>query len=114
MALDSDIEAVKTTRENAKVNKVKSRIMSQIGYGYPRISVSESSRFDLVLANILASPLISMAFPSSRWIRRGGRIVLSGLLTTQEREVIAAYKTNKFSLCQRYRIFGWSTLVLRR
>ena len=53
---------------------------------------ADAARFDVVVANILANPLISLAPALSRRLRRGGRIVLSGILDSQADAVIAAYR----------------------
>ena len=43
----------------------------------------------------------------------GGKVILSGLLITQERQVLARYRAAGLSLVRRYRLGEWSTLVLR-
>jgi ribosomal protein L11 methyltransferase len=49
---------------------------------------------DIVLANILASPLIALAPLLLRSLRPGGSLVLSGLLEDQAEQVLAAYRQN--------------------
>ena len=121
LAVDIDIEAVHTTRENIRLNQVTRQIRVARADGYPKRRGLVGGRrgliggrCDLVTANILAGPLIKMAPDAARWIRPGGRIILSGLLNHQEREVLAAYRACGFVLMRRGRIHGWSTLDLRR
>jgi ribosomal protein L11 methyltransferase len=114
LAVDIDIQAVHTTRENIRLNQVTRQIRVARADGYPKRRGSVGGRCDLVTANILAGPLIKMAPDAAHWIRLGGRIILSGLLNHQEREVLAAYRACGFELIHRGRIQGWSTLGLRR
>jgi ribosomal protein L11 methyltransferase len=55
-----------------------------------------------------------MAPDCARHLKRGGYAVLSGILTSQERPVIAAHRQQGLILAARTRIEGWSTLVVRR
>jgi ribosomal protein L11 methyltransferase len=114
LAVDIDFHAVNTTTENIKRNRVARQIRAARADGYPRRRQGIGGRCDLVTANILARPLIDMATDAKRWLRPGGRIILSGLLNHQEREVLGAYLSRGFIIVQRVRIQGWSTLVMRR
>ncbi|RMH51512.1 MAG: 50S ribosomal protein L11 methyltransferase [Zetaproteobacteria bacterium] len=82
VAIDCDADAVAACRENARINKV--RIEVRLGDAPP-----ERERFDLVVANILAAPLIAMAEALSCCV--GGRLLLSGVLARQAARVEAAY-----------------------
>jgi ribosomal protein L11 methyltransferase len=55
-----------------------------------------------------------MAQDVARHLAPGGSVILSGLLTSQERQVIARYRAAGLTLCHRYRLAEWSTLVLKR
>jgi len=55
-----------------------------------------------------------MAPDCARNLKRGGYAVLSGILTSQERPVIAAHRQQGLVVVARHRIDGWSTLVVRR
>jgi ribosomal protein L11 methyltransferase len=67
--------------------------------------------FDLVFANILLGPLQRLASPLTKFIAPGGRLVLSGLLTSQANAALAAYR---LPLERRIEVDGWTTLVLKR
>lgn len=69
--------------------------------------------FDLLIANILAGPLIDMAQDFADAVTPRGNILLSGLLTTQEAKVRAAYRRAGFRLQQRLTRGDWSILWLR-
>jgi ribosomal protein L11 methyltransferase len=113
LAVDIDYQAVDTTAENTKRNQVSRQIRAARANGYPRRRQGFGGRCDLITANILAGPLISMATDAKRWLRPGGKLILSGLLNHQERSVIAAYQSRGFILERRIRIQGWSTLNLK-
>ena len=70
--------------------------------------------YDLVFANILAPPLVSLSQDIKQALKLGGVAILSGLLRTQERRVTAAYLSRGFVLERRIRRDAWSALVLRR
>jgi ribosomal protein L11 methyltransferase len=68
--------------------------------------------FDLIVANILAGPLIQLAPDFAAVLAPGGTMILAGLLDTQADAVAAGYQENGFSLSER----GpgeWPVLVLR-
>lgn len=70
--------------------------------------------FDLVIANILAGPLVELAPDFAEAVPPRGHLVLAGLLTTQERAVRAAYRAVGFALAGRIVSGDWSVLWLRR
>ena len=82
-AVDIDPQAVVATQENAHSNKVALR--AHLPDALP------DGEYDIVIANILANPLITLAPLLAKRTRRGGRVVLSGLLETQVDDVLAAY-----------------------
>ena len=70
--------------------------------------------YDLLMANILAGPLIELAGDFADAVEPGGSILLAGLLETQEGAVRAAYRTAGFRLAARLVNGDWSILWLRR
>ncbi len=70
--------------------------------------------YDLVFANILSRPLVRLAPELAAQLAPGGFIVLSGLLAPHERYVLNAYLPRGLQLLRRWRLEGWSTLLLRR
>ena len=81
--VDIDPQAVRATQENAQRNGVNLRACLP--------DAQPDGDYDIVLANILAAPLMVMAPALIGRLRAGGHIVLAGLLETQADEVIAAY-----------------------
>jgi ribosomal protein L11 methyltransferase len=89
IALDHDPQAIEATRANAERNQVADRLftggpeaLGQIGTRLPA---------DLVVANILAGPLVTLAPTLIRQLRSGGDLALSGVLPDQVATVSAAY-----------------------
>jgi ribosomal protein L11 methyltransferase len=84
-AMDIDVQAVTATVENAAQNKIGEKLT---------VSSSDADiegQFDVVVANILAGPLVELAGSISERVRAGGRLALSGILSEQAAEVIDAY-----------------------
>lgn len=82
-AVDIDPQAVDTTASNARNNGVALR--AALPGGLP------PRDYDLVVANILAQPLIDLAPGLVERLRRGGRLALAGILDSQAHDVAAAY-----------------------
>ena len=111
-AVDFDPIAIEVARENCRKNGAKA-VRLFTGDGLRPRRAYEHAPFDLVLANILARPLLKLA-PRLRTLTRvGGVLILSGLLSGQAREVLARYRATGFCLIRRHDLEGWATLVLR-
>lgn len=113
-ATDLDAQSVVVARSNMRLNGVGARITALVADGLGAPQLRRAGRFDLLIANILAAPLIMLARDIRRAVAPGGMLVLSGLLVPQAPEVIAAYVAAGFRLAEHRRILGWSTLTLVR
>jgi ribosomal protein L11 methyltransferase len=111
-ARDIDAEAVRVTWRNAAANGVAALVDARRSDGYRDRRLRRAGRFDLVLANILARPLMLMAPALARALKPGGVAVLSGLLARQEAAVLAAHRAQGLTLRRRIAIDGWHTLIL--
>jgi hypothetical protein len=69
---------------------------------------------EVIVANILAKPLMKMARDAGRKLRGDGVLILSGLLNSQETMVLAAHRAQGLYLKKRIRRGKWSILVLAR
>lgn len=114
LAVDIDDEAVRVTVENAHLNRVAEWVRASAGPGFDAPAMRGRRNYDLIVANILARPLISMAPALARALAPGGEAVLSGLLVPQENQVVSAYRAQGLALIRRTRIENWSTLLFRR
>ncbi|MDA8051364.1 MAG: 50S ribosomal protein L11 methyltransferase [Rhodospirillales bacterium] len=113
LAIDSDPDAVRTARSNAAANGLGRLVRVAEGDGWRAPPIRRAAPYDLVLANILARPLGTMARALSRSLAPGGIAVLSGLLDRQAPMVLAAHRRVHLALARRTTIAGWTTLVLR-
>lgn len=88
-AVDIDPQALIATQGNAELNLVNHRLRCASVAQFTEQAVDEA--VDIVLANILAKPLMQLAPMLARQLRAGGSIVLAGLLQSQADEVRSAY-----------------------
>jgi ribosomal protein L11 methyltransferase len=112
LASDIDRRAVLVARENARLNRVPSRVEVLHVGGLDAARIRARAPFDLVFANILLGPLTRLARPMRRLLAPGGRGILSGLLTSHAAAALAAYRAQGFYLERRITLEGWTTLVL--
>ena len=89
LAVDIDPQALTAALGNAQLNGVTERLACAGVEQFGEQAVDES--VDIVLANILAKPLMQLAPMLARQLRRGGSIVLAGVLRSQAEEVRGAY-----------------------
>jgi ribosomal protein L11 methyltransferase len=114
IAIDIDAESARVAALNARLNHVGGRVRAAQGNGYASPLVTQGRRFDVIISNILARPLIRMAPSLGRRLRPGGVAILSGLLRRQEKAVLSAHLAAGLKLIGRKPIGEWNTLVLRR
>lgn len=109
-AVDIDPESVRVATENAKINGLSGIMNVWLSNGYQDVK----DTYDLVLCNILARPLMDMAGDLKDHLNEGGIAILSGFLNRQERWVLKAHTDIGFKFIKRYRVNGWSTLVIQK
>lgn len=98
-AVDIDPQALETTAENARSNGVR------LGVALP--GQLPAGSYDMILANILAGPLIALEPQLAARTRAGARVLLSGILESQACEVAAAYARD-FETSVRASEEGWA------
>jgi ribosomal protein L11 methyltransferase len=102
-AVDIDPQALTVARDNASRNNITRDFDVMHSQALP------AAQADLVLANILANPLVELADELSRRVCSGGLIVLTGILEEQAGEVMTAYQT-RFVFTEPVRRAGWVRL----
>jgi ribosomal protein L11 methyltransferase len=118
IATDADPIAIEVARDNAAINGLTlghgaGELLLAVADGMDSPMLAARAPFDLIVANILAGPLIELVSDFTSALRTGGTIVLAGLLSTQADAVILAYE--KCGLTLRDRGFGeWPVLVCER
>jgi ribosomal protein L11 methyltransferase len=114
VAADNDPIAVAVATENARINRLGARVHVLLATGVGHPALRRARPFDLVLANILPGPLVTLAPALRRALGSGGVAVLSGLLDHQAPEVAAAYCAAGFRLVRRRQRAGWTALTVAR
>ena len=113
LASDIDPVAIDVTAENMAINDIPRAAITLVaadGMDDPRIQAA--APFDLIVANILAGPLLALAPDLPATLDRNGTIVLAGLLATQAEDVLAAYSSKGKQLTGRIDSGDWSILTL--
>ena len=108
---DIDPVAVEVAQDNFHLNQMApAQMITAPGFRTPALSAQ--APFDLIIANILAKPLIFMAQEFAVHLAPGGFGVLAGLLATQANRVLAAYRAAGLRLVRRDQYGEWMTLVI--
>ena len=109
LATDIDPISIEETLVNAEKNATAFEAETADGFDH---AVFEGRTFDLIIANILAGPLIELAPDIAARLTEGGTVILSGLLEEQAEKVTAAYVAEGLSLKESGLIEGWGCLVV--
>jgi len=111
MATDIDPMAIDVTRENAAANAIAG-VELIVADGALDDAITAAAPYDLIIANVLAGPLVSMAPELAAIATPGATIVLAGLLETQRDQVVEAYAACGCTLLQTDRRGDWTILKL--
>jgi ribosomal protein L11 methyltransferase len=114
LATDIDAVAVRVARENVRKNGIAAGITLETAPGFHHRAFSTHGPFDLIIANILARPLMNMAPELVRHLAPGGTVVLSGILASQRMKVLAAYNGQKLAHMRTIWRNGWVTIVMQK
>jgi ribosomal protein L11 methyltransferase len=113
LATDIDPIAVAVAQENVVKNGVAARVQTETATGFHHPSMRFAAPFDLIVANILARPLMQLAPEMRKHLAFGGSLILSGILETQREKVLAAYRVQGLFHQKTLRREGWVTLHLK-
>jgi ribosomal protein L11 methyltransferase len=119
IASDIDPVAIEVAEQNARINGVKvgctrGQLELAVAPGLEHARLKARAPYDLVIANILAGPLIELAPALAGALAPGGRLILAGLLDHQAEAVTAAYRRQGMMAGTRIQRGDWPTLVLRK
>lgn len=117
IASDIDPASIFVTRDNAAVNGVPlgrggGRLALAVAPGTDHPAIRRRAPYDLVIANILAGPLITLAPDIAAATAPGGHAILAGLIARQMEPVLAAYRAQGFRLAGRGGSADWPCLLL--
>ncbi|MEO6248305.1 MAG: 50S ribosomal protein L11 methyltransferase [Sphingomicrobium sp.] len=116
IATDIDPISIDVTRDNAAINAVSighgaGELLLAVADGMDHPLLTARAPFDLLIANILAGPLVDLAPAFAASVGPGATLILAGLLDSQANSVIAAYEAQGMTVAER----GpgeWCVLVL--
>lgn len=114
VAVDIDDESVNVTRQNAADNNVEKQITVAYSDGYNSAIVQQNAPYDVILANILARPLIAMAPDMAEHLRIGGYAVISGFIDEQVDWVVGEHEKHGLALQKIYVKDNWRAALLKR
>lgn len=114
LATDIDPVAVDVAAANARLNHVSSLVETVTAPGFHHPIFAARAPFDLIVANILARPLMKLAPEMAKYLTPGGSIVLSGILDRQRDAVVAAYTGQQFRHLRTTHREGWVTIHMKR
>lgn len=114
IASDIDPISVTTTIDNAVHNGVGPQIVALEATGVDHPEIQKNAPYDLLVANILAGPLMALAPAMAAVAQPGATVILSGILEHQAPGVIDAYTREGLVLNEQLQRKEWSTLILER
>ncbi|MBQ6543942.1 MAG: 50S ribosomal protein L11 methyltransferase [Clostridia bacterium] len=104
VGVDIDALAVKTARENGRMN----------GFTEPEYTVMQGSmtdnvsgRFDIITANIVADIVIMLCKDIGKYMNDGAVFITSGIIIPREQDVLDAFEANGLEVIERHESGGW-------
>ncbi len=118
-ASDIDPISIEVTAENAEINAIPlgrgaGQIELIVAEGMDHARIQARRPYDLIIANILAGPLIDLAPSIGDTLAAGGRLILAGLLDHQAERVAEAYRRQGLMASFQVERGEWPTLVMRK
>lgn len=114
LATDIDPVATEVATANVKLNNASNLVETATATGFDHPVFAKRSPFALIVANILAGPLMEIAPDMAAHLQPGGSLVLSGILDRQHDAVLAAYTAQGFRHIRTLHLEGWVTIHLKR
>ena len=119
LASDIDPVSVDVLLANARLNGVavgraRGQVLGVAAPGTDHPMIRHRAPYDLLVANILAGPLITLAPDFGAATAPGSHLILAGLIAPQEQAVLSAYRAQGFRLAARSQSGDWPCLLLVR
>ncbi|HET7716043.1 MAG TPA: 50S ribosomal protein L11 methyltransferase [Bauldia sp.] len=112
LASDIDPVAARVASANVRLNGAGSEVRVMTAAGIARRVFADCGPYDLIVANILAGPLVALAPSIRRRLAPGGTVILSGLTASQCARVVSAYRTAGLRLERTETRDDWAILTL--
>lgn len=113
LAVDNDPDSITLTKKHCDLNKTN-HIKILLSDGFTDSKIEKEGPFDLILANILAAPLKTMAPDLSSHTMTDGYAILSGMLKHQADALLECYSDQGFSFIDSIAHDEWVTLIFKK
>lgn len=110
IGIDNDEWCLLNGRENVNLNSLEDKVEIRLS----ELNQLEESNFDLIVANINKHILLEIAPLLAKKINPAGKLILSGLLQTDEAEVSDKYSLNRFKAIEQAQLGDWIALVFEK
>ncbi len=114
VAVDIDKESVNVTVQNAFDNRLEQFIDAVQSDGYAADIIGKNAPYDIIMANILARPLVEMAPMLAAHLDSGGYAVLSGFIDEQVDWVVKVHEQHGLKLLKIYDIDNWHAVLMEK
>ncbi|OJU47850.1 MAG: ribosomal protein L11 methyltransferase [Mesorhizobium sp. 61-13] len=114
LATDIDPVATEVATANVKLNNASDLVETATATGFDHPVFAKRGPFALIVANILAGPLMEIAPDMAAHLQPSGSLVLSGILDRQHDAVLDAYIAQGFRHIRTLHLEGWVTIHLKR
>jgi ribosomal protein L11 methyltransferase len=118
VGVDIDPKAEDIARENAGYNRFGPEVFAactgNVSEDREMMESLAQEGYEIVLVNIVADVIISLAPVLTRFLKPGGRVILSGILDVREAEVIAALENHGLRVLERKAKEDWRSLLCGR
>jgi ribosomal protein L11 methyltransferase len=106
--LDNDPVALKVAEENIRYNAVQKNVLCSA------TPLNRLRTFPVVVANLTAETILSLAESLSRRVAPGGYLILSGILRPKTEQLVRYFGSTGFRLVKLKEEKEWATLLLKR
>lgn len=110
IAIDNDPLAIKNAHENARLNKSSGNIRFYIG----QPENLQPSEYDIVMANINRNVLLRYAEVFPDFLKADGKLILSGIILSDESTILSAYEKAGFRLVKKNAAKEWLSMIFER
>tara|TARA_B100000686_G_C16801626_1_gene986482 strand:+ start:4495 stop:5406 length:912 start_codon:yes stop_codon:yes gene_type:complete len=112
-AVDNDPVALKTAKDNSKMNNCSRRITLLHADDFNKYELKNIGNFNLIVINILANEVLRMSKSILNILDDQGYVVLSGFLDNQTKLILKTYSNLEMTLIQKFTVNNWTTVILK-
>lgn len=107
VAVDIDEWCLENAKENVRLNHVADKIEILMG----ELNDVREDNFDMILANIQKNVLLNISSEMKRKIKKDGTLIISGLLNSDEKDIVNSYDKAGFTLVELLQMDEWIAIV---